>query len=236
MATDFGLFVGRHNTAKPSLVDDDLREVRLDGCGNLENRAIDGNDSTISYFADCDAVGSGVGDHSGSTGTAGDDRGVLILGLNAADSKYEVLSVDDQGCLCVSFEAGTDCSEAADKAAATDGEITNAATYKLIQEIAASTDKIHVDGWSYASDKNTIFQLVLSDDTGADGHDRADIVCILDSQISTSARPSEHVVFSRALTQDVSALTTPALVVWAKQLQAGTLGCALSMINAHKSS
>lgn len=228
MAADFGLQVGRYNAAAPTLTEDNIREVRLDVAGRLENRLIDGNDKTISYFLDGQATGTGVGDH---TGTA-EDRGIIVLGKNDTDNNYQMFRVNSDGSLAVSFQSGTDVSKAADYANAADGEVTLlVGSWKLIQQIDITSGTVHIDGYSYASDKNTVFQLVLSNDTGANGHIRTDITEILDTQITTSARPSEHVIFNRTL--DRAGGTNIAVVLWAKQLQSGPDGVAMSMINAH---
>lgn len=229
MAADFGLLVGRFNTGTPALsADNDLRELRLDPNGRLHTRLSDGNDNTPSYFADGDAVGSGVGDHAGTA----EDRGLLVLGKNDTDSNYQILRVNDDGSLVVSFQAGTEVSEAADKGNANDGEVALVVgTWVLIQELAVPTGQININGWSYTSDKNTIFQMCLVDDTGADGSDRADITEILDSMITTSARPSDHVSYQRALAR--SGGTNIKVAIFAKQLQSGAAGVGLSMINAN---
>jgi hypothetical protein len=228
MSTDFGLLVGRYDAAEPTIANDqELREIRLDVNGRAHMRLNDGNDNTLSYFADGDAVGSGVGNAAEASG----DRGLIMLGLNETDSNYQMLRVNSDGSLAVSFQSGTDVSEAADSANAADGEITLAqGAWVKVQEIAVATGKIHVSGWSYASDKNTILQLTLSDDTGTDGHDRADITEILDTMLTTSARPSDHVSYNRSLSR--SGGTNVAIVLWAKQLQAGANGVAMSMVNA----
>lgn len=229
MASDFGLFVGRYSSSEPTIANDqELREIRLDVNGRAYVRLNDGNDNTISYFADGDAVGSGVGDSTEASG----DRGILMLGKNDTDSNYQMLRVSDDGSLVVSFQGGADASEAADKANANDGEVNlTSGTWVKMQEIPVVSGKIHLNGWSYASDKNTVFQLTLSDDTGADGHARADITEILDTMITTSSRPSDHVGYDRQISR--SGGTNIAVVLWAKQLQSGAGGVGFSQINAN---
>lgn len=232
MAADFGLLVARFNTATPTYnVDNDLRELRIDAGGRVYTRLADGNNNTVSWFADNDAVGSGVG------GDTAGDRGVLILGKNDTNSNYQILRVNDDGSLAVSFNAGTDVSEAASNTgtwAANDevGEVAlTVGQWVLVQNIAVTSGKIHIDGWSFGSDKNTVFQIVHYDDTGADGVDRTDATALLDTQITTSARPSDHVGFMRAITR--SGAANNGIAVFAKQLQSGAAGVAWSMINAH---
>src|SRR5690606_15658671 len=98
----------------------------------------------------------------------------------------------------------------------------------LVQSIPVTTGKLHVDGWSFASDKNCIFQLCIVDNATTN---RAGVVEILDSHISTSARPSDHVGFNRAISRAGGANVK--IAVFAKQLQQGAAGVALSSINAH---
>lgn len=226
MPADFGLMVGRYNTATPTLSpDNDLREARLDVGGRIVSRPADGNDKTLSYFAEGDAVGSGVGD---AIGTAG-DRGILIMGRDAADAVYKAVRLASDGSLIVTNDGGVDASEAADKANANNGEVTlNSGNWVLIQSKAFSSGKFHVDGWSYASDKNTIFQLAVAVHAGGGSPVRTDITELLDSQISTSSRPSDHVHFGRKL--DRSGAANTFLCVFAKQLQTGTAGVGLSMM------
>lgn len=226
MASDFGLLVGRFNSAAPAIsTDNTLREIRLDGGGRIVGRAADGNDKTLSYFADGDAVGSGVGD---AIGTAG-DRGILILGKDSADSVYKAIRLASDGSLIVTNDGGVDASEAADKANAANGEVTlTSGSWVLIQSKAFSSGKFHVDGWSYASDKNAIFQLAIAVHAGGGSPVRTDITELLDSQITSSARPSDHVSFGRKL--DRSGAANTFLCVFAKQLQAGAAGVGLSMM------
>lgn len=229
MAADFGLLVGRFNTSTPSLSSDNsLREVRLDAGGRLYSRLADDRDAAIRYFNDGEAV----------DGTPANDKGVLVLGKNDTDSNYQVLRVNNDGSLVISSDAGDDISEHSDatggifSASDTRGEVAlTIGNWIKIKEIAVASGKVSIDGWSFLSDKNTIFQIVMSDDSGVDGHSRADTIEILDSQMSTSARPSEHENFRRTLTRDGGA--NIAVVVWAKQLQEGVAGIASSMINAH---
>lgn len=228
MATDFGLYVGRHNTAKPSLSDDDLREIRLDVAGNLENRLIDGNDKTLSYYIDGQATGTGVGDHAGTA----EDRGIIVLGKDDSSNTYQMLRVNPDGSLTVSFQSGTDISEFSDKAGTGEISLTKDTWVKVL-EIPVASGNIHIDGWTYASDANTQFKLGISNDTGVDGHAETDITEIIDMHFTTSARPSDNINFTRSI--DRAAGTNIALVVWAKQLQVGSSRIGTAMINAHKS-
>jgi len=213
---DFGLLVARFNTATPNYTaDNDLRELRIDAGGRVHSRLTDDRDVSIRYFLDGESVGAG-------------DRGVFILGKNDTDNNYQALRVNDDGSLSVSFNAGADVSEAADKANANDGEVPlSVANWVLIQSKAVTSGKLHISGWSFASDKNTIFQLALAVAAGAPL--RADITEILDSQISTSSRPSDHVSYDRAL--DRSGGANVKLCIFAKQLQSGQAGVGLSMMN-----
>jgi len=213
---DFGLLVARFNTGTPNYTaDNDLRELRIDAGGRVHSRLTDDRDVSIRYFLDGEAVGVG-------------DRGVFILGKNDTDSNYQALRVNDDGSLSVSFNAGSDVSEAADKANANDGEVAlSVGNWVLVQSKVVTSGKLHVSGWSFASDKNTIFQLALAVAAGAPL--RADITEILDSQISTSSRPSDHVSYDRAL--DRSGGANVKLCVFAKQLQNGAAGVGLSMMN-----
>jgi len=226
MADDFGLLVGRYNTAIPSLsTDKELRELRLDEKGRLATRLGDGNDKALSYFADGDAVGSGVDDIQNS---GAGDRGILAMGKNVATSTYQVLNVADDGSLIVSFDAGTDQSEAADKANVANGEVALiSGTWVLLQNKAVISGNMQIGGWSYGSDKNVIFQLALA--VAAAIPTRTDITEILDSQITSSARPSDHVEFSMPLNRPGA--TNKKLCVFAKQLQAGPAGVGFSMMN-----
>lgn len=222
---DFGLLVSRFNTTTPSIsTDNTLRELRIDGGGRVAHRNADGNDNTLSYFADGDAVGTGVGTVSGVVG----DRGTLILGRDSVDSIYKAISVNSDGSVNVAFNAGTDQSQAADHANATEGDIAlTSGTWVLIQSKAVSTGHMHIAGWSYDSDKNTKFQLALTVSLATPV--RADITEILDTQITSSSRPSDHVGFTQDLTRAGAANTF--LCVFAKQLQAGAGGSAGSMMN-----
>ena len=234
MANDFGLLVGRYNSATPILATDkELRELRLDEGGRVYARLADGNDNRLSYFEDGDAVGSGNPD----------DRGVLILGLNDTNNNYQIFRVNDDGSLVVSLEAGTDASAAADGTGGTyvaspgdsEGEIALViGDWKLLQSVAIPTGKIHVDGWSFGSDKGTIFQLCLVNDVGGGGVTRADVTEILDTQMNSSANPSDHAGFNRAMSRAGGANIH--IAVFAKQLQAGNTGVGFSMVNAHKTS
>ena len=226
MAQDFGLLVARFNTAAPTYTaDNDLRELRIDAGGRVHARATDGNDNTISYFAEDDIVGSG----------AGGDRGVLILGLNSTNSEYEILKVNDDGSLFVSANGGTDISAAADGTggvfSATDvrGEVAlTLNNWVLIKAIPVATGSAHVGGWSFASDKNTIFQLCL---INAATSTRADVTKIWDTQMTTSADPGGHIEYVRALDQVGGANIK--LAIFAKQIQSGLAGVAWAMINAN---
>ena len=221
---DFGGLVGRYSTATPTLsVDDSLRELRLDAGGRLYVRTADDRDKAIRYFYDGESIDGG---------DITLDRGILILGKNDTDSNYQALRVADDGSLVVGFDAGSDISEAADKANASDGEVALGAqnAWVQVQKIAVIDGKVHVDGYSYASDKNALFQLVLADGTA---NDRTDVSEILDTQVTTSFRPSDHIVFQRALSRAGGANVYVA--IFAKRLQSGsTNGVALTSINAHK--
>ena len=227
MAKDWGVQTGRVNSTLPSYGEDAIAEIRIDSTGRIMTRLADGNENFLSYFEDGEAVGSG----------APDDRGILVLGKNDTDSNYQVLRVNDDGSLIVSLQAGTDVSAHSDKTGAfgptdTIGEVALVlTTWTKIIEIPIATGTAHLTGWEFLSDKNTHFQVVLSDDTGTDGHDRADAVEILSSAMATSARPSDVVPFSRA--KDRAGGTNIALVVWAKQLQSGPVGIASAAIDAH---
>ena len=222
MATDFGLRVARYSTSTPSVTTDDShRELRIDGGGRLYTRLADGNDNPLDYFADGDAVGSG---------SETEDRGIVILGLNDTDSNYQILKVNDDGALIVSSQGGTDVSISSDETG--DGEeALTVGTWVLINTIAVATGTLHINGWTYGSDKNTQFLIAMSDDTLTDGHDFTDITEILDMQITSSARPSDNVGFIRAL--DRAGGTNVALTMWAKQLQPGATGVGFGMMNAY---
>lgn len=228
MATNFGLLVGRFSSATPVLAtDNELRELRLDAGGRLHVKLTDGNDKVISYFTDGAATGTGTPD----------DRGLVIMGKNDTDNNYQMLRVNSDGSLVVSFQAGSDISAAADDTGGVyavgdvEGEVAlTVANWVLIQTEPVISGQVHVAGWSFCSDKNTVFQLCLVDDVGAGGVTRADVTKILDTQMSTSARPSDHVGYNRAITNAGGANISVA--VFAKQLQVGTAGVAWSAINA----
>lgn len=233
MAKDNGLLVGRFNTGLPALItDNELRELRLDDTGRLVSRLSDGNDKTLSYFLDGEATGNGIGDVLGNGG----DRGILVLGKNDEDSNYQVLRVNPDGSLVVSFQSGTDVSSHSDANdvafAATDsnGEIPlTVGNWVLVKEIAvAASLTAHITGFSYCSDKNTIIQLCMID---AATSTRADVIEILDTQMTTSARPSEHVAFPRS--KDRAGGTNVKFAIFAKQLQAGGAGVAWGSIDMH---
>lgn len=223
---DFGLLVARFNTSTPNYTaDNDLRNLRIDSGGRVHTRLTDDRDVSLRYFHDGEAV----------DGTVALDKGLIILGKNDTDNNYQVLRVNDDGSLVVSFEAGTDVSLASDATGGTygptdvEGEVALVVgQWVLVQSIPVTTGKLHVDGWSFASDKNCIFQLCIVDNATTN---RAGVVEILDSHISTSARPSDHVGFSRAISRAGGANVK--IAVFAKQLQQGTAGVALSSINAH---
>lgn len=221
MANDFGLLVGRYNSSTPVIsADNTLREIRIDAGGRLHTRLTDDRDVSLRYFHDGEAV----------DGTVALDKGLLILGKNDTDSNYQALRVSDDGSLVVSSDSGTDASEAADKANAADGEVAlTSGSWVLVQSILVSSGKIHVDGWSYSSDKNTQFQIALA--TAAGTPVRGDITEILDTMITTSSRPSDHVAYNRAISR--AGGTNVKLCIFAKQLQSGVNGVASSMINAH---
>ena len=223
MATNYGLLVARFNTATPSYsIDNDLRELRIDAGGRLYSRLADGNNNTVSWFKDGDAFGSGVG------GDTTGDRGVLVLGKDSVDSIYRVLSLNSDGSLNVTFNAGTDISAAADKANANDGEVAlTVGTWVLVDTIPVTTGHVQISGYSYCSDKNTVFQLAMA--TGAT-ITRTSITEIIDTQMSISGRPSDHVAFNRDVTKAGAANT--ALTLWAKQIQVGATGVAMCSINA----
>jgi hypothetical protein len=225
--TDFGLLVARYNVAAPALSTDGvIRELRIDAGGRVDARLADGNDNTLSYFAAGDAVGSGIGTASAVAG----DRGVLIFGKNSTDSNYQPIRVLSDGSVVISDSSGTDASAAADKANITGGEIALAqGSYVLVQTIPFTTGHFHVFGWTYASDKNTQFQLAVAVHSGVGSPVRADIKEILDTQISSSARPSSSVAWTRSL--DRAGAVNTSLCVFAKQLQQGANGSASSMIN-----
>jgi hypothetical protein len=223
---DFGQLVARYNTAAPSItVDKELRELRIDSGGRVHTRLTDDRDVSVRYFHDGEAV----------DGTVALDKGLIILGKNDTDSNYQVLRVNDDGSLVVSFEAGVDISAAGDGTGGTysatdvEGEVAlTVGSWVLIKSIPVLTGKLHIDGWSFGSDKNCIFQLCLLD---AAGTTRASVVEILDSQMSTSARPSDHVGFNRAISR--AGGTNVKIGIFAKQLQSGTAGVGLGMVNAH---
>lgn len=227
MAADFGLLVARYNTSTPNYTaDNDLRELRIDSGGRLRQRATDDRDMSLRYFYDGESV-----DASPNL-----DRGILILGKNATDSNYQALRLSDDGSLVVSSDAGTDISAAADGTgstfSATDvrGEVAlTVGNWILVQSIAVATGKMHVDGWSFSSDKNTEFQICLASAAGTPT--RANVTEILDTMLTTSARPSESVNYTRNITRNGGANIK--LCVFAKQLQSGAAGVAMSMINAH---
>lgn len=224
--TDFGLLVARFNTSTPNYTaDNDLRNLRIDSGGRVHTRLTDDRDVSLRYFHDGEAV----------DGTVALDKGLIILGKNDTDNNYQVLRVNDDGSLVVSSEAGTDVSLASDATGGTygptdvEGEVALViGQWVLVQSIPVTTGKLHVDGWSFASDKNCIFQLCIVDNATTN---RAGVVEILDSHISTSARPSDHVGFNRAISRAGGANVK--IAVFAKQLQQGTAGVALSSINAH---
>ena len=224
--TDFGLLVARFNTSTPNYTaDNDLRNLRIDSGGRVHTRLTDDRDVSLRYFHDGEAV----------DGTVALDKGLIILGKNDTDNNYQVLRVNDDGSLVVSFEAGTDVSLASDATGGTygptdvEGEVALVVGQRvLVQSIPVTTGKLHVDGWSFASDKNCIFQLCIVDNATTN---RAGVVEILDSHISTSARPSDHVGFNRAISRAGGANVK--IAVFAKQLQQGAAGVALSSINAH---
>jgi len=224
--TDFGLLVARFNTSTPNYTaDNDLRNLRIDSGGRVHTRLTDDRDVSLRYFHDGEAV----------DGTVALDKGLIILGKNDTDNNYQVLRVNDDGSLVVSFEAGTDVSLASDATGGTygptdvEGEVALVVgQWVLVQSIPVTTGKLHVDGWSFASDKNCIFQLCIVDNATTN---RAGVVEILDSHISTSARPSDHVGFNRAISRAGGANVK--IAVFAKQLQQGAAGVALSSINAH---
>lgn len=229
---DFQLLVARFSSATPAIAaDNTLRELRIDAGGRVYSRLADDRDVAIRYFHDGESV-----DASPNL-----DKGILILGKNDTDSNYQALRVLNDGSLSVSFNAGTDISEASDSSGGTytatdsEGEVALViGNWVLVQSIAVPSGTLFVDGWSYASDKNAIFQLCMVDDTAQDNPTRADVIEILDSHITTSARPSDHVSFDRALTKAGGADIYVA--VFAKQLQSGATGVGLSMINAHTAS
>lgn len=224
--TDFGLLVARFNTSTPNYTaDNDLRNLRIDSGGRVHTRLTDDRDVSLRYFHDGEAV----------DGTVALDKGLIILGKNDTDGNYQVLRVNDDGSLVVSSEAGTDVSLASDATGGTygptdvEGEVALViGQWVLVQSIPVTTGKLHVDGWSFASDKNCIFQLCIVDNATTN---RAGVVEILDSHISTSARPSDHIGFNRAISRAGGANVK--IAVFAKQLQQGTAGVALSSINAH---
>lgn len=224
--TDFGLLVARFNTSTPNYTaDNDLRNLRIDSGGRVHTRLTDDRDVSLRYFHDGEAV----------DGTVALDKGLIILGKNDTDNNYQVLRVNDDGSLVVSSEAGTDVSLASDATGGTygptdvEGEVALViGQWVLVQSIPVTTGKLHVDGWSFASDKNCIFQLCIVDNATTN---RAGVVEILDSHISTSARPSDHIGFNRAISRAGGANVK--IAVFAKQLQQGTAGVALSSINAH---
>lgn len=227
MAADFGLLVARYNTSTPNYsADNDLRELRIDSGGRLRNRATDDRDMSLRYFYDGEAV----------DGSPNNDRGILVLGKNDTDSNYQALRLNDDGSLVVSFSSGTDASAAADDNggvfSATDvrGEIPlTVGNWVLVQSIAVASGKIHIDGWSFSSDKNTEFQVCLT--TSAGTPVRSETTKIFDTQLTTSARPSDHVNFNRAITQ--ASGTNFKLCIFAKQLQSGAAGVAMGMLNVH---
>jgi hypothetical protein len=223
---DFGLLVARFNTSAPTVsVDNSIRELRIDSGGRLHTRLTDDRDVSLRYFHDGEAV----------DGTVALDKGVLILGKNDTNSNYQALRVNDDGSLVVSSEAGTDISSAGDGTGGTysatdvEGEVAlTVGNWVLVESIAVATGKLHIDGWSFGSDKNCIFQLCIIDNATTN---RAGVIEILDSQMSTSARPSDHVCFNRAISRPGGANVK--IGVFAKQLQTGTAGVGLGMVNAH---
>lgn len=223
---DFGQLVARFNTSTPSLTaDNDLRELRIDSGGRLHTRVTDDRDASPRYFYDGEAV----------NGTPNTDRGLLVLGKNATDSNYQAFKLNDDGSLVVSFEAGTDVSAAGDGTGGTysptdvEGEVAlTVGSWVLIHSIPVTSGKLHIDGWSFGSDKNCIFQLCLINGVGTT---RAVVTEILDSQMSTSARPSDHVGFNRAISR--AGGTNVKMAIFAKQLQSGAAGVGLGMLNAH---
>lgn len=223
---DFGLLVARYNTSTPSVTTDkELRELRIDSGGRVHARLTDDRDVSVRYFHDGESV----------DGTVALDKGLIILGKNDTDSNYQVLRVNDDGSLVVSFESGTDISAAGDGTGGTysatdvEGEVAlTVGNWVLIKSIPVASGKLHIDGWSFGSDKNCIFQLCIIDSATVN---RAGVIEILDSQMSTSARPSDHVCFNRAISRPGG--TNVNIGVFAKQLQSGTAGVGLGMVNAH---
>lgn len=215
---DFGILVARYSATTPNIsVDNTIRELRIDSGGRVHVRPTDDRDASLRYFLDGEVVGT-------------QDRGIVMLGLNPTDNNYQMFRLTDDGSLAVSFNAGTDISEAANKANVSDGEVTLAYnTWTLVQSKAVASGKMNIAGWSFGSDKNTVFQLVLA--TALAAPVRTDITEILDTQISTSARPSDHVSFDRAITR--AGGTNVKLCIFAKQLQIGTAGVGFSMLNAY---
>ena len=223
--TDFGLLVARYNTGTPNYTaDNDLRNLRIDSGGRVHTRVTDDRDLSPRYFRDGESV----------DGTPANDRGMLVLGKNDIDNNYQALRLNDDGSLIVSSQSGTDISLAGDATGGTysptdvEGEVAlTVGNWVLIVAIPVTSGKAHISGWSFASDKNCIFQLCVID---AVGQARAGVVEILDSSISTSARPSDHTNFNRALT--VNGGTNVKLAIFCKQLQNGTAGVGLGMVNA----
>src|SRR5690606_37090053 len=176
--TDFGLLVARFNTSSPNYTaDNDLRNLRIDSGCRIHTRLTDDRDVSLRYFHDGEAV----------DGTVALDKGLIILGKNDTDNNYQVLRVNDDGSLVVSFEAGTDVSLASDATGGTygptdvEGEVALVVgQWVLVQSIPVTTGKLHIDGWSFASDKNCIFQLCIVDNATTN---RAGVVEILDSHI-----------------------------------------------------
>lgn len=227
MAADFGLLVARYNTATPNYTaDNDLRELRIDSAGRLRNRATDDRDQSLRYFYDGESV----------DGVVTNDRGILILGKNDTDSNYQALRLANDGSLVISTDAGVDVSAAADgtgstfSATDTRGEVAlTVGNWVLVQAITIASGKVHVDGWSFSSDKNTEFQICLASAAGTPT--RVNVTEILDTMLTTSARPSESVNYTRNITRNGGANIK--LCIFAKQLQSGAAGVAMSMVNAH---
>lgn len=225
--SDFGLIVARYNSSTPTLsTDNDIRELRLDEGSRCYVTLADDRDYRPRFWPDGAA----------QDGTPDNDKGIGVMGFDDANDVYKFLRLDPDGALYVNTEAGgTDVSEAADKANANDGQVdltapSPALTWVLIQSkaFAAGTEML-IHGWSYGSDKNAMFQLAICDDTGQDNPERSDITEILDTHLTTSARPSEHENFTGVIRRAGGADIY--LCVFAQQLQKGQAGIAFSSIN-----
>lgn len=152
---DFGLLVGRHFTALPTLIDEQLSELQLDDKGRL---IIAGR-----FLEDSAHVST--------------DPGLFILTVRNdgggtlvdTDGDYAPLQVDAQGRLRVAVDAqGTEAYNATDNlAAAADGLITGiGGTYTDIVEVAVGAgETAYVYGWQWDSDKNGDGRLVTDDTT-----------------------------------------------------------------------